>query len=129
MGMLNISQEGHTHSSGLQQVSPQPQNAAETEDSGLRPHPPAGPAAQSQDTGRNVNLQDFRGKLHWQLLSLRFVLQFLPNQLEEQADLFLCQGLQDRAMWQSLLNTLVLLTNHILHGEKSLFHSPKRLDA
>lgn len=76
-----------------------------------------------------MNLQDFRRILHRQFLSLCFVLQFLPDQLEEQADLFLRQGLQDREMRQSLLNTLVLLTNHNPHGEKSLSQSPKWLDA
>lgn len=60
----------------------------------LQPCPPAGPATQRQDTGRNVHLQDFCGKLPRSLLPLcSFVLQLLPDELEQPSDPFLCQGL------------------------------------
>lgn len=60
---------------------------------------PAGPATQCQDAGRNLHLQAFRGNLPRRLLSLcSFVLQLLPDELQEQSDPFLCQGLWSTGM-------------------------------
>lgn len=58
-------------------------------------HSPASPAAQRQDAGGNVHGQGFRGEPRRRLLPLCFVLELLPDQLEEQGDLLLRQGLGD----------------------------------
>lgn len=92
--IVDIAEEEHCTSLQPPRVSWPGQSRRNIPGPSLQPCPPAGPATQRQDAGRDVHLQDFRGKLARSLLSLcLFVLQLLLDELQEQSDPFLCQGL------------------------------------
>lgn len=54
-------------------------------------HVPAGPATEGQDAGRDVNVKTVQGTLGWRLLTLHSAVSFLFDQLQEEANLLLCQ--------------------------------------